>query len=79
MSLDELIQHLARLGPDDRGRVEAYLESLEKRQRGTASPRRSLKGALSKLNVQLTLEDFEAARRDFAEQFDLNVNPSRAR
>jgi hypothetical protein len=71
MSLDELMEHLKAFSPADRARVEEYISSIE-HQRGhaTISQRHSIKGVLSGLKLDLTIEDFSAARKQISAEFE---------
>jgi hypothetical protein len=75
MSLDELLEHLKALSPEDRQRVEAYVHALGKKSApGVAHPRQSIKGTLSNLQIDLAIEDFNEVRRDLGAEFARKID-----
>ena len=64
MSVEEaVVQKLRALPPDKQQRVLEFAESLGK-ENGDRPLRRSLKGALSHLDIRLTEDDIRQARRE---------------
>jgi hypothetical protein len=58
-----LLERIRRLPPDKRQAVEDFIEEMERRT-SSAKQRRSLMGALAHLNIHITEQDIEEARRE---------------
>jgi hypothetical protein len=62
MDPETLVEKIRRLPLDKRQAVEHFVESIE--QDAVKGPRRSLMGALAHLNIHVTEEDIDEARRE---------------
>jgi hypothetical protein len=63
-----LLQRIRRLPPDKREAVEHFIADIE-RQDGVKAPHRKLMGALSHLNIHVTEQDIDDARREMWGKF----------
>jgi hypothetical protein len=70
MDPETLVEKIRRLPLDKRQAVEHFVESIE--QDAVKEPRRSLMGALAHLNIHVTEEDIDEARRGMWGAFSRN-------
>ena len=63
MNEQALLERIRRLPPDKQQAVEHFIEDIE-HQDGVKMPRRRLMGALAHLNLHVTEEDIDEARRE---------------
>ena len=70
MKEQSLIERIRRLPPDKQQKVEDFIEEMERR--ASSAKQRHLMGALAHLNIKITEQDIDEARREMWSDFPRN-------